>query len=108
MSYPESYLITSLSRAYGTEVAKGLSIMDIKIISMRKMVIGNKILAINKERECSMLKSSRLILIAAYGKLVTQFEHATQIILETSLTSCHQFNNQPPPTGPPILPHTFS
>ena len=54
-----------------------------------------------------MLKSSRLILIEAYGKLVTQVEHSTQI-METSLTSCHQFNNQPPPTGPPIPPHTFS
>ena len=55
-----------------------------------------------------MLKSSRLILIEAYGKHVTQVEHSTQIKLETSLTFCHQFNNQPPPTGPPIPPHTFS
>jgi hypothetical protein len=44
------------------------------------------------EREYHMLKSGRLIRVEDNGKLVTQVDHATHLILETSLTPWHQFN----------------
>ena len=43
------------------------------------------------EREYHMLKSRRLIRVDN-GKLVSQVDHATHLILETSLTPLHQFN----------------
>jgi len=44
------------------------------------------------EREYRMLKSSRLIRVEDNGKLVSQVDHATHVILKTSLTPWHQFD----------------